>query len=188
VQCGALSGYHLREADLYFEIVDPGTGRVVKEGDTGEIVFTTLTRVGMPLIRYRTGDLSRFLPGKCPCKTQLRSMDVVRGRASGRVKIGDGFLSISEIDEVLFLFDGVVDYQAKIESASGVNRLHIDLKLAETCDAKGAVHAESIQQALRAIPAIKKGFPGRSQIVGASSENAVPFSLGISKRKIIDNR
>src|SRR6266536_362816 len=66
VDCEAHCGYHVREADLYLEIVDIDTGRPVPAGRFGEIVFTTLTRRGMPFIRYRTGDISRFLPGVCP--------------------------------------------------------------------------------------------------------------------------
>src|SRR5690606_23928917 len=67
VECQARSGYHLREADLYVEIVDPLTGASLPDGETGEVVFTTLTRTAMPLLRYRTGDISRFLPEPCPC-------------------------------------------------------------------------------------------------------------------------
>ena len=70
--CGQGPGLHLREADLYFEVVDPATGRPLPEGAFGELVFTTLTRRGMPLVRYRTGDLTRFLPGACPCGCPLR--------------------------------------------------------------------------------------------------------------------
>ena len=62
MECEARQGYHLRETDLYVEIVDPETGNPVLDGEPGEVVFTTLTRRGMPLIRYRTGDVSRFLP------------------------------------------------------------------------------------------------------------------------------
>lgn len=80
VECGAFSGYHLREADLYFEIVDPDSGRPRPEGKLGEIVFTTLTRKGMPLIRFRTGHLARFLPEPCPCGTGLPRMGKVQGR------------------------------------------------------------------------------------------------------------
>ncbi len=91
VDCRALTGYHLREADLYFEIVDPVDGRPLPDGEPGEVVFTTLTRRGMPLIRYRTGDLARFLPGSCPCGTVLRRLDHVQGRLAGRVKVGGGY-------------------------------------------------------------------------------------------------
>ncbi len=73
-------GYHPREADLYFEIVDPDTGLVVPDGEYGEIVFTTLTRTAMPLIRYRTGDISRWNPLPCRCGSVLKRLDKVRGR------------------------------------------------------------------------------------------------------------
>ena len=58
VDCRTHTGYHLREADFYFEIVDPLTGIPVSDGESGEVVFSTLTRTAMPLIRYRTGDVS----------------------------------------------------------------------------------------------------------------------------------
>lgn len=80
VECQAFSGYHLREADLYFEIVDPDSGLPLRPGELGEIVFTTLTRKGMPLVRYRTGDVARFLDEPCSCGSRLRRMEKVRGR------------------------------------------------------------------------------------------------------------
>ena len=73
-------GYHLRETDLYVEIVDPETGNPVLDGEPGEVVFTTLTRRGMPLIRYPTGDVSRFLPDPCPCGTVLKTLERIRNR------------------------------------------------------------------------------------------------------------
>ena len=55
-------------------------------GEMGEVVFTTLSRRGMPLIRYRTGDLSRFLPEPCPCGTVLKTLETVKGRISGQIE------------------------------------------------------------------------------------------------------
>jgi phenylacetate-CoA ligase len=80
VECQAREGYHLRETDLYFEVVDPSSGKSLPPGEPGEIVFTTLTRKGMPLIRYRTGDLSQFLPEPCRCGSELRRLERVQGR------------------------------------------------------------------------------------------------------------
>ena len=74
VSCEHQRGYHIREADILIEIIDPDTGRVLPEGEYGEVVFTTLTRCAMPFIRYRTGDFSRFLPEPCPCGTALRTL------------------------------------------------------------------------------------------------------------------
>ena len=78
--CIEQTGYHPREADLLFEIIDPDTGEVLPEGIYGEIVFTTLTRQAMPFIRYRTGDFSRWLPGACGCGSVLKRLGRVHDR------------------------------------------------------------------------------------------------------------
>jgi phenylacetate-coenzyme A ligase PaaK-like adenylate-forming protein len=78
--CETRIGYHPREADILFEIIDPETGAVVPEGVYGEVVFTTLTRQAMPLIRYRTGDVSRWIPEPCPCGSILKRLDRVGDR------------------------------------------------------------------------------------------------------------
>ena len=80
VECGAHQGYHLREADLLVEVVDPVSGDPVADGREGEVVLSTLTRKGMPLLRYRTGDMGRILPGPCACGSPLRRLGPVAGR------------------------------------------------------------------------------------------------------------
>lgn len=80
VECGAHHGYHLREADLLVEIVNPVTGRAVADGREGEVVISTLSRRGMPLVRYRTGDMARMLPGPCPCGSPLKRLGPITGR------------------------------------------------------------------------------------------------------------
>lgn len=80
VSCSALGGYHIWASALYYEIIDPETGQTVPDGEMGEIVVTTLEREGMPLIRYRTGDISRFIPGPCPCGSVLPKLERVRSR------------------------------------------------------------------------------------------------------------
>ena len=113
VECGALNGYHLREADLYFEIVDPGSGQAVEDGRSGEVVFTTLTRTAMPLIRYRTGDLASFSPVPCACGTFLKTMNRVRGRVNNKICIGKNrFIYLTELDEIIFSFREAMDYKA----------------------------------------------------------------------------
>ncbi|HPV07314.1 MAG TPA: AMP-binding protein [Aggregatilineales bacterium] len=131
VDCEARRGYHLREADLYVEIVDPQTGEPVPDGQPGEVVFTTLTRHAMPLLRYRTGDISRFLPGACPCGTCLKTLAHVRSRVRGIIPLGAGTsISIAELDEVIFCFDKVLDFTATLSRADGGPRLSVHLHLA----------------------------------------------------------
>ena len=80
VSCEYQSGYHVREADLYLEIIDPETGQPLSDGKWGEIVFTSLTRVGMPFIRYRTGDISRWKTEGCSCGSTLKLLDYIQDR------------------------------------------------------------------------------------------------------------
>jgi phenylacetate-coenzyme A ligase PaaK-like adenylate-forming protein len=80
VSCGVGEGYHVREADLIFEVIDPDTGTVVPDGESGEIVFTTLTREAMPLIRYRTGDFGRWITEPCSCGSVLKRLSRVGDR------------------------------------------------------------------------------------------------------------
>ncbi len=115
VDCKAHCGAHLREADLLFEIIDPSTTRIMADGEWGEIVFTTLNRTGMPLIRYRTGDWGRLLPGSCPCGSQIRRLDKVLGRINQvRTLKNGGQLALSSLDEMLFPISGLLDFGATL--------------------------------------------------------------------------
>jgi phenylacetate-coenzyme A ligase PaaK-like adenylate-forming protein len=112
--------HHVREADLYVEIVDPVTGLPCPDGRQGEIVFTTLTRKGMPLIRYRTGDISCFMAEPCPCGTALPRLGRVAGRLEGREPVGQGhILTIPDLDEALFPVPGLINYSVKIVRGGG---------------------------------------------------------------------
>ena len=82
VECEALAGT-TRDADLYFEVVDHESGQAVPDGKKGEVVFTTLTRRGMPLYTIQDRGQGRFIPQPCPCGTALRRMEPVRGRWEG---------------------------------------------------------------------------------------------------------
>jgi phenylacetate-coenzyme A ligase PaaK-like adenylate-forming protein len=116
VECQARDGYHLREADLYVEIVDSVTGKPVPDGEEGEVVFTTLTRRGMPLVRYRTGDRARFMTEPCPCGTVLRRLGRVTGRLGEVIRLPGGTLSITELDEIILADNGVIAYDASVET------------------------------------------------------------------------
>lgn len=78
VECEAHEGMHIRENDLYVEAIDPKTKEALPEGQEGELVFTTLTRTGMPLIRYRTGDMGRITSKPCACESILKRVLYVK--------------------------------------------------------------------------------------------------------------
>lgn len=128
VECSALNGYHMRDTDLYTEIVNPATCEKVEDGNYGEVVFTTLTREGMPLIRYRTGDIARFLPNECLCSNVFKRMDYIQGRLSERVMLKDGnFLTIGMLDEVMLKIDNLLDYRVTIKDSEEIT-IHIEIK------------------------------------------------------------
>ena len=87
-ECLEQTGMHLAEDHFYAEIIDPVSGRVLEEGEEGELVLTTLTREALPLIRYRTGDVCSILPGSCACgRTGVRRLSRLRGRCDDVVII-----------------------------------------------------------------------------------------------------
>jgi len=113
IECQALNGYHMREGDLYFEIINPHTGMAVENGQYGEVVFTTLTRHAMPLIRYRTGDMASFSSVPCECGTFLKTMKRVLGRIDNSVDLSNGrYISLWELDEIILKYEEVIDYKA----------------------------------------------------------------------------
>ncbi len=127
VECECLNGYHLRENDLYFEIIDPITGQPVEDGVYGEVVFTTLHRQAMPLIRYRTGDMARFSTKPCACGTFLRTMEKVLGRIENKIDINGHAIHLREFDEILLRFPRILDYKLTVCEK---NSLHVKLILA----------------------------------------------------------
>jgi phenylacetate-coenzyme A ligase PaaK-like adenylate-forming protein len=126
VECGCLNGYHLRENDLYVEIIDPKTHRNVKEGEYGEVVFTAFRRQAMPLIRYKTGDIARFSTTRCACGTFLRTMDKVLGRIDNKIVIENREIYLREFDEILLGFNEVLDYKIDCEAQK---TLHVRITL-----------------------------------------------------------
>jgi phenylacetate-coenzyme A ligase PaaK-like adenylate-forming protein len=159
VECEARNGYHLREADLYIEIVDPETGRSVSEGDPGEVVFTTLTRKGMPLIRYRTGDVSRFVPGPCSCGTVLKTLARVKSRLRSTHPLAqEGRLSMTDLDEAIFPIEGVLDFSASFVSEMGIDRLRIEAQATAPANRQTiAAIREAVSAAPMIRPALQKG-------------------------------
>ncbi len=147
VECAARQGYHLREADMYFEIVDPETGELLPDGVYGELVFTTLTRQGMPLVRYRTGDISRFLPGDCACGTVLRRLEKVRFRWHGRFPhTANHFITMADLDDALFSIEGVLNFAAAVSETA----------LRVTVQAEEMVGVETaVRQILSALPVVQ---------------------------------
>lgn len=190
VQCQALGGYHMREADLYFEIVNPYTGEPALDNEWGEVVFTTLNREAMPLIRYRTGDISRKIGDRCCCNTILKTYDIVQGRIEkGKCNLKSGVLTLRELDEKLFEIPEIVDFKVEINEKG--NKDIIDLKIKKKNNSPNIddnLKSEIIKKLLE-IKIIEKGIKNDDLEVFSINfwENNI-ISSGTSKRQIYDNR
>ena len=88
ISCDYRNGIHMWDDYIYFEIIDPKTGENVPDGTVGELVITTLRKEGAPLIRYRTHDLTRIIPGDCPCGSRFPRIDIIVGRTDDGKDIG----------------------------------------------------------------------------------------------------
>lgn len=122
ISCEAHNGMHVWEDYVYVEIVDPKTGKVLPDGEVGEIVLTTLRKQGAPLIRYRTHDLSRIIPGACTCKfgEHHPRIDTIVGRTDDMVKVKGCNMFPAQIEEVIKFTNGTSsEYQMMIEAING---------------------------------------------------------------------
>lgn len=120
MSCKHECGMHVWDDYLYFEIIDPKTGENLPEGTTGELVITTLCKEGAPLIRYRTHDLTKFIPGKCACGLDYPRIDTLIGRSDDMVKVKGAMIYPGRVDELLATIDGVSsEYQIMIDHLNG---------------------------------------------------------------------
>ena len=126
INCPGETAMHYWDDYLYLEIIDPVTGKNVPDGEIGEIVITTLVKEGAPLIRYRTHDLSRIVPGKCKCGRCYPRIDVIMGRTDDMMKIKGVNVFPSQIEEVIGSFEEISsEYQIRISHLDGKDTMRI---------------------------------------------------------------
>lgn len=130
-ECPYQNGMHIWEDAYIAEIVHPETGDPVPDGDVGELVMTSLCREGMPILRYRTRDLTRFLPDPCPCGRQHRRMDRILGRADDMFIIKGVNIYPMQVEQVIMTFPEVgQNYLILLENdgAGDVMRVQIEVR------------------------------------------------------------
>jgi len=106
INCSENDGIHYWDDYIYIEIIDPVTGKPVEDGEDGEIVITTLVKEGAPLLRFRTHDLSRIIPGKCKCGRCYPRIDIIKGRSDDMFKVRGVNMFPSQVEELLSKIPG----------------------------------------------------------------------------------
>ena len=181
INCPDQTGMHIFDDFLYTEIIDPQTGEVLPDGEEGEIVITTLVKEGAPLIRFRTHDLSRILPGDCPCGRHYPRLDTIRGRSDDMFKVHGVNMFPSQVEEILGMVDGVSsEYKIDIAHDDHINRDIIMI----TVEAEGRVEFQKAGEQIRQL------FKSRMNVtpkVAVVSLNTLPRSEKKTQR-VFDHR
>ena len=179
INCSYNTGMHYWDDYLYIEIIDPVTLKPVPDGEMGEIVITTLVKEGAPLIRYRTHDLSRIIPGECPCGSKHPRLDTIMGRTDDMMKIKGVNVFPSQIEEILQAFPEVSsEYQIRISHLDGKDTMRIYV------ETNGSV---SFQELSERIAAKVKSVIGFTPLVKVVENGVLPRSEK-KTRRVIDER
>jgi phenylacetate-CoA ligase len=140
IDCQARSGIHVWEDHYHVEIVDPATGDTLPDGVEGELVVSTLTREGLPLVRYRTHDLTRVVSrARCECGRTALRIDRLRGRTDDMVIVKGVNFYPQQIEAVVLRQPGVShEYRIVLEGDGGGERMTIEVETEPGCDAEVA--------------------------------------------------
>lgn len=135
IDCEYHQGLHYFDDFLYMEIIDPETGENMPDGQYGEIVITTLKKQGAPLLRYRTHDMSRIIPGECSCGRSYPRHDRILGRTDDVVKVKGVNIHPSQIDMLLKGIEQVSsEYLVTLEKVGSADRMLLQFEVESGSD------------------------------------------------------
>jgi len=184
-ECREQNGLHINEDHFLVEVVDPETLQPMAAGETGELVITSLTKEAFPMIRYRTRDLTSILPGDCPCGRTLRRMARVRGRTDDMLIIKGVNVFPSQIESVLFEFEGTEPhYQIVLDRKGGLDEVTVLVEVGE------AIFFDQMRQQRGMMERIRKRLAqelGITVEVRLVEQKTIARSEGKAQR-VIDNR
>ncbi len=131
-ECKEQNGLHIWEDFVIPEILDPITLKPVPEGEVGELVLTTINREAMPLFRYRTRDLTRFLPGKCPCGRTHRRLDRFKGRSDDMLIVKGVNIFPIQIERILMGFKELgMNYLITIDTVNNSDEMTVEVEVGD---------------------------------------------------------
>lgn len=131
-ECQEQNGMHIWEDYYIVEIINPDTLEPVPDGEMGELVLTTLNREAMPLLRYRTRDLTRILPGECPCGRHHRRIDRMRGRSDDMIVLKGVNIFPIQIEQVLMLFKELgSNYLITLDTEESNDAMTVEVELGQ---------------------------------------------------------
>ena len=184
-ECHAQNGLHINEDHFLPEIIDPETLQVLPEGSPGELVFTTITKEGLPLIRYRTRDLTRLNFEKCSCGRTLVRMEKCLGRSDDMLIIRGVNLFPSQIESVLLEMKEIKPhYVLIVDRVNNLDSLELKVEVEEEYFQDRISELQSLRDKIRNTLESATGLGLKVTLV---EPKTIERSEGKSKR-VIDNR
>ncbi|MGE4559603.1 MAG: phenylacetate--CoA ligase family protein [Desulfobulbus sp.] len=184
-ECQECNGLHVNEDHFILEILDPATFEPVPEGEVGELVITTLTKEAFPMIRYRTRDLTRFIPGTCPCGRTMKRMQRVMGRSDDMLIIKGVNVFPMQIEKVLFEVEGTEPhYQIIVDRENHADKITVMVEVVES------IFFDEMKKQRKVVETIKSRLAselGLSVDVKLVEEKSLERSEGKAKR-VVDRR
>ena len=148
-ECPARTGLHVQEDHFAVEVIEPSSGRAVPDGAEGELVFTTLTKEAMPLLRYRTGDIGRRAGGTCPCGRTMARLTGLRGRQDDMLIVRGVNVHPSSVEHALLGAGGVAPhYRLIVERPGPLDELTLECEPAGAGEDPGALR-DRLERVLR---------------------------------------
>lgn len=185
-ECECQKGMHVCEDMFIPEIINPETGEVLPEGESGELVFTTITKEGFPLIRYRTRDICSLNYEKCECGRTFVRMNKPSGRSDDMMIIRGVNVFPSQIEEVLFKIGGDItpNYVIVVDRVNNTDTLEVQVEMSDTFFSDDVKSIESVEANIKAKLQSVLGLSAKVKLV---SPKTIARSEGKAKR-VIDNR
>jgi phenylacetate-CoA ligase len=184
-ECPEQDGLHVWEDFCTLEIIDPDTGKVLPEGEEGEMVLTTLKRHAMPLIRYRTRDLTRILPGACPCGRTHKRIARIKGRSDDMLIINGVNIFPMQIEQTLLrLPEAGGNYLVEVRKENFMDKLSIHVELNPNFFAGTLDGLEKLQKRITDDLRAELGLNCAVRIV---EPHSLPVAEGKAKR-VVDLR
>jgi phenylacetate-CoA ligase len=185
MECECQQGLHVNEDHFYPEVIDPKTGKALHDGEKGELVITTLTKEGTPILRYRTRDITSLDRSPCPCGRTTLRMHRLFGRTDDMLIIRGVNVFPSQIEEVIIRFEGVEPhYQLVVERRDQLDELEVQIEMTEGLFSDEIRGLEAMEKKIESQLYATLNIHSRVRLVEPKS---IPRSEGKAKR-VIDKR
>jgi len=183
-ECQEKNGLHISEDHFFTEIVDPDTGKNLPPFEEGELVITTITKEAYPLIRYKTGDITSFISGECPCGRNLKRMTRVFGRVDDMIILNGQNMFPSQFEHIITDVIGKTpNYQLIIDKKGNLDYLEIQVEISQDIFSDEMKDLDRIEMCIVREVKEKLDFIPRVKLVEPCT-----IKHTMKKKKVIDKR